>query len=832
MNKFTVKIILILGALFFGISIAAAQKGPITTVVDVKSYGTLVYVSAARGSDEKGKGSRSLPWASVSKALAAAKKIKKPVAVLVAGGEYQEKTLTMVTGVDLFGGYRDGDWSRDIWSNRTILDGEGKHRILIADNKATLDGFEVRNGAVRGAGAGIFIKGKSPIISNNFFIGNKTLAPKDWAPKYWHETANDGAAVYCTKGGNPEIHHNIFIGNETENGRGAGIAFDDQCNGAITRNVMMNNVTGLDDPMRSSDGGAISIFNRSSPVIADNIILGNKALAHNDGGGVFVALWSSVKIRDNLIIGNVAGDDAGGLFVGGQEHRYDAPLDKLPPKKDFYVEVFGNIFYGNKNSSHSSGALRITMETRGLIENNIAALNEGFYIQRSDLLIEHNTILENFIFIETKKGLKPSIFKNNIVWGSVDYNTKAKVTDSLFRDGFKGKGNIKGSPSFIDDVLSLSPLSSSYSKRDFQTKILLPGPHATKNLVGRVVVSGDRWGVIKSVSGNSLTVWGDLAGAAQLTVVSAYRQTKSSKGTGKGVADRVASYQPQRINKAIELLGKGQPIYYASGFGGYEEGLKMAGTWADYIVYNMEHKPLDFSLLRKFMTGLVDGGPTKSGHRTPAVIVVLPLLGLDGQTVKSGGWMVEQALAQGVHGIELARARNPEAVKRFVQAARYPFHKQEIDVVGKGLRGWGSHIFASWVWGISREEYLKKADVWPLNPEGEIMLGVKIEDRQALANTEQTLKVPGLAFAEHGPRDMSLSYGFLEGRADPPMPVEVDAAGLRVLRAAKANGLFFLDNVLPDNVNRRLDRGVMIGAGRREDAAEIGRTHTKRKMPW
>lgn len=291
-------------------------------------------------------------------------------------------------------------------------------------------------------------------------------------------------------------------------------------------------------------------------------------------------------------------------------------------------------------------------------------------------------------------------------------------------------------------------------------------------------------------------------------------------------------YQPTRINKCIELLSNGQPIYYADVVGGFEEGKQAAQTWADYIIYNMEHQPLDFGRLRQFMRGLVAGGPTPSGHRTPTVIVSLPVLGLDEQTFMGGSWMVQQALAQGVHGIHLARARDPEAVKRFVQAARYPHAKQAADIVGEGLRGWGSQKFAASIWGISEKEYLMKADVWPLNPEGEIMLGLKIEDQQALENVEQTLTVPGLTFAEHGPRDMGLSYGYLEGRADPPVPAEVDAAGRRVMAACRANGLFFLDNVLPENVAQRLDAGVMIGAGRREDAAEVGRKHTQRKMPW
>jgi hypothetical protein len=183
-----------------------------------------------------------------------------------------------------------------------------------------------------------------------------------------------------------------------------------------------------------------------------------------------------------------------------------------------------------------------------------------------------------------------------------------------------------------------------------------------------------------------------------------------------------ATYTPKRINKCIELLEQGQPIYYDAACGGYELGRQKAQTWGDYIIYNMEHNPLDFTQLREFMRGLVDGGPTPSGHRTPTVIAIVPVLGMDEETMMAGSWMVQQALAQGVHGVHLVRARDPEAAKKFVQAARYPVHKQAIDVVGEGLRGWGSHKFAAWVWGLDEMEYLRKADVWPLNPNGELMI--------------------------------------------------------------------------------------------------------------
>jgi 4-hydroxy-2-oxoheptanedioate aldolase len=291
------------------------------------------------------------------------------------------------------------------------------------------------------------------------------------------------------------------------------------------------------------------------------------------------------------------------------------------------------------------------------------------------------------------------------------------------------------------------------------------------------------------------------------------------------------SWKPARVNKCVELLSMKQPIYYGQAYG-YEDGKKNAKTWADYLTFDMESNPLDFKLLRDFMKGLVDGGPTPSGHRTPAVIVVLPVFGIEETSVDANAWMIQQALAQGVHGIILPRARNPEAVKRFVRAVRYPIGKQAQDVIGYGTRGWGSQNYAAEIWGVDPKKYLEMADPWPLNPQGEIMLGLRIEDWQALERAEETLAVPGIAFAEHGPRDMGLSYGHLEGRADPPVPKEVDEAGRKVLALCKKNKLAFLDNVLPDNVEQRLDEGVMIGAGRRQDSAEKGRRYTKRTMPW
>ena len=134
--------------------------------------------------------------------------------------------------------------------------------------------------------------------------------------------------------------------------------------------------------------------------------------------------------------------------------------------------------------------------------------------------------------------------------------------------------------------------------------------------------------------------------------------------------------KPKRINQAIELLAEGQPIYYTGSHSGttgtYEQGMKDAQTYADYISYDMEHAPYDIKGLQEYMRGLVAGGPDRSGHRTPAVIVNVPVNGLDAAAVHANAWMFSQVLATGVHGIMLTHADDPGAIRAFVEAVRFP----------------------------------------------------------------------------------------------------------------------------------------------------------------
>ncbi len=53
-------------------------------------------------------------------------------------------------------------------------------------------------------------------------------------------------------------------------------------------------------------------------------------------------------------------------------------------------------------------------------------------------------------------------------------------------------------------------------------------------------------------------------------------------------------------------------------------------------------------------------------------------------------------------------------------------------------------------WGMSEAEYRRKADVWPLNPEGEIVVWAIIESHEGLANIREIAQVPGLSVIAAG----------------------------------------------------------------------------------
>ena len=293
-----------------------------------------------------------------------------------------------------------------------------------------------------------------------------------------------------------------------------------------------------------------------------------------------------------------------------------------------------------------------------------------------------------------------------------------------------------------------------------------------------------------------------------------------------------------RINKCIELLEQGQPIYASHPTElTYESGLKDSQTWADMLLIDFEHHPFDTVGLANFMRGLKDGGPTPSGHLTPTVVTTLPSNAISPEEVRYNAWQARHVLSTGTHGILHTHTRTAESVRAFVQITRYPFQPLSRDVIGEGLRGAGGQRPANEIWGLTPAEYARAADPWPLNPDGELLLGLKIEDRHCLPNVDAIAAVPGIGFAEWGPGDMGMSFDMPDAH-DPPYPDEMNDARDKISAALGKQGVAFYSSWLDESMTmeQRVDHcidvlGVRVMGAPNREWADYGRKKTGRTMP-
>lgn len=527
--------------------------GPQNTTVAPGNYAQVRYVSQETGADLSGNGSRSKPWATINYALSQITDAgpSNSYALLVAKGTYAEATIEMKEYVDMYGGYSASGWGRDIFANRSILDGQLARRVMVAADNCTLDGFVITRGRVgggrgldihhnydhTGCGAGIAIVRVSPVISNCVFTDNMTTRPVPWNPKPikkdyddddgWHQTANDGGAISIFDHAYPVIANNIFYDNKTEVGRGAAVSSNYYCNPVIANNVMFNNTASTNDPMRSGDGGTINAYEYGYAVIQNNIVANNKAQSRGDGGGLAVHWWVSALVKDNVVVNNVGSDDGGGIFMAGQKHHWE-PDEPRPPYPEYKVHLDRNVLMGNEADNSESDAVRFTKLVVAEFTNNVIVdHSKGLYFQNSTVDLFNNTI-----------GGKTRI-ENDKPYKS---NPRCSTYNNIFLDRSVGSGsnNYVGDPGFVKDGFSVSGTATFDSAR-YLTTVVVPGANYTPGaLKKRIVVSGRTWSAIKDNTSNTIRVWGDVGG--NFTVKNSYHLSPSAaraidKGTNSVAPD-------------------------------------------------------------------------------------------------------------------------------------------------------------------------------------------------------------------------------------------------------------------------------------------------------
>jgi 4-hydroxy-2-oxoheptanedioate aldolase len=240
-----------------------------------------------------------------------------------------------------------------------------------------------------------------------------------------------------------------------------------------------------------------------------------------------------------------------------------------------------------------------------------------------------------------------------------------------------------------------------------------------------------------------------------------------------------AQERRRHINPVIEKLASGAPfIGVSTGNLSVAHARELTRSGLDYVYVDMEHNPVDFTSLKHFTLGTLDPAAiAKRGENIKADLAVFARFPPYGR--ERVEWIAKQALDIGLMGVIFNSIDDADQARAAVGSMRYPQMSDSKYPEPAGIRGW-SPGSASWLWGLSNNEYRAAADVWPLNPDGELLAIMMIESAAGVRNVEEILKVPGVGALFIGPADLAFSMGVPNGAP------QVEEALQKILKACLA----------------------------------------------
>jgi 4-hydroxy-2-oxoheptanedioate aldolase len=213
-----------------------------------------------------------------------------------------------------------------------------------------------------------------------------------------------------------------------------------------------------------------------------------------------------------------------------------------------------------------------------------------------------------------------------------------------------------------------------------------------------------------------------------------------------------------RLNGIIKALEAGKNTFVC--FSPADTGAAQAVTTEKYdgVVFEMEHGAYDIKALRDSLQYMLNRQQiVASGTLAPAVT---PMVRIPPNGAEMNQWIAKQVLDQGVFGIVWPHISTVEEARSAVASCRYARPAGAPRYEPAGQRG-DAPANAARYWGISQQEYYERADVWPLDPKGEILVAIMCEDVVGLKNLPKILKeVPGIGAVIIGEGDLSQNLGF------------------------------------------------------------------------
>jgi len=227
-----------------------------------------------------------------------------------------------------------------------------------------------------------------------------------------------------------------------------------------------------------------------------------------------------------------------------------------------------------------------------------------------------------------------------------------------------------------------------------------------------------------------------------------------------------------RLNGVIAALEQGKPTFVT--FCAAEIGVAQAINAARYdgVVFEMEHRPYDIGALRDCLQFMLDRRQIlQKATLAPAVT---PFVRIPPNGGEASQWVAKQVLDQGVYGIVWPHVSTVDEARNAVAACRYPRPRSARYFEPAGQRG-DAPAAAARYWGLPQQEYYARADVWPLDPQGEILVAIMCEEVRAIKNLPKMLEeVPGIGVVIIGEGDLSQDLGYPRQYDHPSVTAAID----------------------------------------------------------
>jgi 4-hydroxy-2-oxoheptanedioate aldolase len=264
------------------------------------------------------------------------------------------------------------------------------------------------------------------------------------------------------------------------------------------------------------------------------------------------------------------------------------------------------------------------------------------------------------------------------------------------------------------------------------------------------------------------------------------------------------------LNPVVEALTQGRHVFGVSTSDlSIENATALAGNPnLDYVYLDMEHNPLRFEEMKHFLAFITAGdknGIIKrgTGQVRPAVFARFPPYGRE-QTL----WIVKHALDIGLNGILINNIETKEQAENIVRTMR-PTQRRDSKIPHPaGVRG----TVVCGFWAPGGADCRRHADLWPLNPEGDLIFWPMIETMEGVRNADAIAQVPGVGgFYLGASSDLAADIGVANPHPD------VDAAMAKILSVCQARNIPCGGTVSASNVAQFMKQGYKIinfgGAG-------------------